>query len=222
MAILRLLRWARASFGAVVTLFSLQMVDVGQQLQSKCRLFFFYFHILSCHKQMASRERERGVERGWGKEAHKGGEGAPPGHISPGLAAPSLITSQTLSPPRHVRTREAHMSWVGLSLEKVSAAKLSGLFFLKIQHKFFWGVSLYLTFKFTLVPVSLHGVLLSTPRFGGKPVQTETRGIFWHRRAPGCTAAAADNLWPGLLSPVGVQATTGWLMGWQRCVTGHR
>lgn len=43
-----------------------QPLDVGQQLQAKCRLRCFYLYILSCHKQMASGgggQRSRGSAR---------------------------------------------------------------------------------------------------------------------------------------------------------------
>lgn len=56
--------------------------------------FFFYFHILSCHKQMASREREgEEVEEEEEGDGENGGKrrikekGATAGHVSPGLPA---------------------------------------------------------------------------------------------------------------------------------------
>lgn len=68
----------------------------------KCRLFLFYSHILSRHKQMAPRE---GVE-GAGKEPHKGMEGRHQAVFSPGLPQyPEPASSCQDTAGRHVSSR---------------------------------------------------------------------------------------------------------------------
>lgn len=128
-----------------------QMVDVGQQLQSKCRLFFFYFHILSCHKQMASRG---GMER-MGKETHEG-EGATPGHISPGLPITNLYPAYTHNPPLHAKTLEAKMSCVGPSWTKFSPLSCRVFLFKDTAQVFFWWE---IMFYFELTKMSTIPVL---------------------------------------------------------------